>query len=425
MLKFNLNELKDKYIIDFDITIPTEIENFAEFNNFLNLFLSKNDTVIIKNESNEIKQITGNITSFIDMIDQFFQTDEATNQKKIIQNFISNNVNLKNGLDINFHQKPFDNSLRYWRFILKQGNFIDYFFNRISWYAGPKNEYVTPFPLHVDIESSSSCNMNCPMCYRSGLKETGHMDIDIFKKAVDECSDQNVFSIRLSWRGETLSHPQIKEMISYSAKKIKNVSFLTNAFYLENDIVDCLIANKVSYIAVSFDGINDIYETIRHPATFQENYRRLESLLSKRESLKSNYPQVRLCTIWPAIKDDPVAYYDKMKHVSDYIVQNPYINFKGPMTIKKDFICQYPWERIVIGFNGKTQCCTGWNADDIVLGNITEKTIYEMWHSKLMNNIRDIHKSGNRMSLNSCANCRHGSAGDPNINIHDIIERKY
>ena len=114
-----------------------------------------------------------------------------------------------------------------------------------------------------------------------------------------------------------------------------------------------------------------------------------------------------------------------MKKVSDYIVYNPYINFKGPMQIKPDFICQYPWERIVIAFNGKAQCCTGWNAADIILGNVKDNTIYEMWNSDLMNKIRDKHAECRRMEFNSCANCRHGSKGEPNIEISEIVERRF
>jgi radical SAM protein with 4Fe4S-binding SPASM domain len=95
------------------------------------------------------------------------------------------------------------------------------------------------------------------------------------------------------------------------------------------------------------------------------------------------------------------------------------------MQIKPDFICQYPWERIVVASNGQAQCCTGWNADDIVLGNIMDKSIYDMWHSDLMNKIRRVHSEGHRMSLNSCANCRHGSKGEPNIEISEIVERRF
>ena len=147
---------------------------------------------------------------------------------------------------------------------------------------GPKRGVVTPFPLHVDLETANTCNMNCPMCYRDQMKEVGQMDLELFKRAVDECAAQHVFSMRLSWRGEPLTHPRIKEMIAYAAARVKNVSFLTNAFYLDDALVDCLIDNQVAYISVSFDGINDVYESVRYPAKYADSRNLLQRLISRR-----------------------------------------------------------------------------------------------------------------------------------------------
>ena len=424
MLKVDFNKESERITIYFDVSVPSSIESNPEFQR---LIVNLKDLARAEFYRNE-----NGLDSFSVELEHWFKFTEylmpetVGHQKDIFDKLITRDYSEQGeGLQINFHQKTFDTPERYWSFIVNQGNFVDYFFNRLSWYIGPKNTIITPFPLHVDLESASTCNMDCPMCYRSKLKDTGQMDFDLFKKAVDECEANNVFSIRLSWRGETLTHPRIKEMIAYATSKIKNVSFLTNAFYIDDDMIDCFIKNAVNYISVSFDGINEDYEKIRYPAKFEESYERLARLRDKKKAVGANRPQVRVCTIWPAIRDDPDAYYNTMKDVSDYIVYNPYINFKGPMEIKPDFICQYPWERIVISANGNVQCCTGWDADDIVLGNIMDKSIYDMWHSDLMNKIRKIHSEGHRMSLNSCANCRHGSKGDPDINISEVVERKY
>jgi len=42
-----------------------------------------------------------------------------------------------------------------------------------------------------------------------------------------------------------------------------------------------------------------------------------------------------------------------------------------------------------------------------------------------MNEIRRIHAGGKRITLNSCAMCRHGAKGDPAIKIEEIITRKF
>ena len=425
MLTVGFDKNSEKLNVQFDLAIPLSFENNGELHFLISKLkeIAKSD---FYRENNELKGFTAHLPDWISFIEDITSTEEFIFQKSILDDLMKQGTKEQgNGLEINFHQDPFDTPARYWSFILNQSHFADYFFNRINWYLGPRNTIVTPFPLHVDLESASTCNMNCPMCYRDQLKETGQMDFDLFKKAVDECAANNVFSIRLSWRGETLTHPKIKDMIAYAASKIKNVSFLTNSFFLDEDMIDCFIKNNLSYVAVSFDGIGNVYESIRHPAEFKKNYQRLATLQKEKEKANTKLPQVRLCTIWPAIKNDPEAYYQTMKEVSDYIVCNPYINFKGPMKIKSDFICQYPWERIVIGFNGDAQCCTGWNADDIILGNVHERSIYDMWHSNRMNEIRKLHSEGCRMELNSCANCRHGSKGDPDISIWEIVERRF
>lgn len=425
MLKVELNKHSSILNFIFEVPLPKSAyshEGFIPFNNML----KRNGIETQYNRNQELTDMTCSFNQWINLIEDNLISEEVTFQYKVFEELVRNeSKEIGDGLEVNFHQKSFDTAQRYWDFILNQGNFATYFFNRVNWYLAPRNAIVTPFPLHVDLESANTCNMACPMCYRVEMKEIGQMEMDLFKKIVDECEMYSVYSVRLSWRGETLSHPNIKEMIAYATKKIKNVSFLTNAFYLDEDMIDCFIENGVSYVAVSFDGIGETYESIRHPAKFDESYRKLSRLRDKKNELNSKLPQVRLCTIWPAISHDPDAYYITMKKVSDYIVCNPYINFKGPMTVKEDFVCQYPWERIVVAFNGKTQCCTGWNATDIILGNAKDQSIYDMWHSELMNNIRSTHQKGQRMSLASCADCRHGSKGEENISVTEIIDRNY
>jgi MoaA/NifB/PqqE/SkfB family radical SAM enzyme len=263
------------------------------------------------------------------------------------------------------------------------------------------------------------------MCYRDMLSASGQMDPELFRQLVDECQRHGVFSIRLSWRGELLTHPNIREMIAYATARIPNVSFLTNAFYLDDATAECLVESGVAYVAVSFDGVLDVYEAVRAPAKFHESREKVARLKRLREERGASRPQIRLCTVWPAVSRDPEQYQRLMTPVCDYMVCNPYINFKGERRIKPDFICQYPWERIVVGYDGKAQCCTGWEADDIILGQGGRDSIASMWNGPLLEAIRAKHAAGERMSIGSCAECRHGAQGDPDASIQEIVRRKY
>ncbi|MEW6263544.1 MAG: radical SAM protein [Thermodesulfobacteriota bacterium] len=426
MLKVNCLTENDRLDFRFDLPVPEACRRNEQWRSLIDGIAGASSLRFSRNGREGLAGFSLDRREWIEYLQHTLPADESVFMEEVLADlFSAKSRPLGEGLQVNFHQKNYDTPERYWNFILNQGFFVRYFLNRVNWYLAPKNRIVTPFPLHVDLESASTCNMNCPMCYRRELKDTGHMDLALFKKAIEEGVAHNLFSVRLSWRGETLTHPRIKEMIAYAAARIPNVSFLTNAFYLDDDLMDCFIETGLSYLAVSFDGLAETYEKVRQPAKFQDSYNRLVRLREKKKAAGSLRPQVRVCTIWPAISADPEAYYRTMKDVADYVVYNPYINFRGPMTVKPDFICQYPWERMVVAYDGETQCCTGWNATDIILGNLKEKTLAEMWHSPLMNEIRRLHAEGRRLELVSCADCRHGSEGDPNANIEDILERRY
>ena len=69
--------------------------------------------------------------------------------------------------------------------------------NRRLWTDYAQNQYVSDYPLHVDIELSSLCNLQCPMCYTITPEfkkkvNTKLMDYSLFTKLVDECATGRV-----------------------------------------------------------------------------------------------------------------------------------------------------------------------------------------------------------------------------------------
>lgn len=424
MLTADIDKRQGDIRVDFPLPSPTSVRDCEEFRAFAERLAQVKD--LRAGNGDPFHSFTAPYAALIETFADILPPG-ITDCHETIHNALKKDrpAAQSHGLEVNFHQQPFDSAERSWLFALNQGRFADYFFNRIAWHLAPKYHVVTPFPLHVDLESASTCNMNCPMCYRDMLKSTGQMDFDLFCSLIDECAANDLYSVRLSWRGETLTHPRITEMIAYAAARIPSVSFLTNAFYIDERICACLVKNRVGYVAVSFDGIGEVYETVRAPAKFAESMDRLRLLRAMRERAGSPLPQIRTCTIWPAIRHDPEAYQRTMREVADFMVKNPYINFKGRMTLKEGFVCQYPWERIVVAWDGMGQCCTGWNATDIVLGNAREVSIRDMWLSPRQDEVRRLHQEARRMELSSCRQCRHGSKGDPDASIKDIVERRW
>ena len=86
-------------------------------------------------------------------------------------------------------------------------------------------------PLSIDVELASICDLACPHCSREYIVTPDKiMNIDLYRKIIDEISIMEVPSIKLNWRGEPLLHPNIFECIDYAKKKgILEVIINTNA----------------------------------------------------------------------------------------------------------------------------------------------------------------------------------------------------
>lgn len=276
----------------------------------------------------------------------------------------------------------------------------DYQENRKLWTDYPKKQFVSNYPLHVDIELASVCNLQCPMCYTITPEfkkdvNTKLMDYDLFTKIVDQCAEGNVYSIRLSFRGESFLHKRILECVKYAKEKgIKEISSLTNGLRLDEHLFEDLMYAGLDWITISFDGLGETYEQIRRPAKYD---RALEKI-SNYEKIKKNAgrvkPIVKVQTILPAIENDPLAFYETFAPITDMVSANPLIDFHQDVSkLPKidNFVCPQIYQRLVIGADGLCMMCANDTTNTIVIGDANKQSIYEIWHSPEMDKVRTIH----------------------------------
>ena len=140
----------------------------------------------------------------------------------------------------------------------------DYNEYRHNWLSFPQNQEISDYPLLVDIELSSVCNLKCPMCYTITDEFKKHvnvtkMDWELFQKIIDEIKG-NVPAIRLSLRGEATLHPKFIEAIQYAkAHGVKEVSMLTNGSKLTEPFFIQMAEAGIDWITISIDGTGDTY----------------------------------------------------------------------------------------------------------------------------------------------------------------------
>jgi MoaA/NifB/PqqE/SkfB family radical SAM enzyme len=80
--------------------------------------------------------------------------------------------------------------------------------------------------MDVAVELTNDCNITCSYCYRKDRK-VGYMDATLFKQVIDQIP--RYCRVALSFAGESIMHPQFKELSEYAMKKrFRKVTLYSN-----------------------------------------------------------------------------------------------------------------------------------------------------------------------------------------------------
>lgn len=271
---------------------------------------------------------------------------------------------------------------------------------RQKWVSNAKEQYVSEYPLLVDIELASVCNLKCPMCYTvtDEFKEKVNaklMDYSLFKKIIDEIGGK-VPAIRLSLRGESTLHPSFVDCITYAKEKgIMEISTLTNGSKLTKEFFIQVMEAGIDWITISIDGLYEVYERIRKPIKFQQILDNIKQIHQIKKEYGRNKPVIKIQSIWPAIKDNPEKYYNTFAPYVDAIAFNPLIDYLSKdedIVYEDSFSCPQLYQRLVIGADGRVMMCSNDEENSYVIGDANVESIYEIWHGDKLNEVRNIHK---------------------------------
>lgn len=282
-----------------------------------------------------------------------------------------------------------------------QGHRLRYLWNRVRWHIYPRLRLSGSYPDHVDLELSSACNMVCPMCYtvtEDFKRSVPHlnMDLQLFCKIVDELAKHHVYSIRLSWRGEPTLNRHFINCVRYAKDKgIKEVDSLTNALRLTEEMFEELVDLQMDWLTISFDGVGETYNEIRSPAKFDEMVLKIKAFAEIKRRKGSIKPVVRIQGIWPAIAANPEAYFETFEPICDEVSVNTlldYLHKDGEIQYLNNYVCPVPFQRLVIGSDGRAFMCINDELGRKPVGNARVESVHEIWNGEAMQDVRRVHK---------------------------------
>ena len=313
---------------------------------------------------------------------------------------------------------------------------------RRLWVELPNARKVREYPLLLDLEMSSVCNLHCPMCPTCGEEylrrvEKKFLDFRIFKKCVDEAAG-HIYSLRLSLVGEPTLHSRLIDAIAYAKQKgIREVSFLTNGSRLTLDYFKEMVAAGVDWITVSIDGIHQEYEKIRRPLKFEETLDKLRAIHAYKTEHGLDKPVIKVQGVWPAIRPNPTGYYDLIAPLVDLVAYNPLIDYlhrDSEIVYEDNFACSQLYQRLVICSDGKAKMCSNDEYRAEIVGDVAKETLHAIWHGEAMEKIRQVHENYDGFkTMATCRSCYYprkavpdekAVVGNREIWIQNYINRK-
>jgi len=297
---------------------------------------------------------------------------------------------------------------------------------RRKWEEYPRNQITSDFPINVDLELASMCNLRCPMCHTVYIEhpsyaayeqqdQTRLMSFETFKRAIDEGLAYKDFSaIKLNFRGESTLHPKIDEFIRYAKERgVLDILLNSNGNYPPS-LNERLVDAGLSEISFSLDALNpETYKKVRLGGDFYLVMSNVMRMLGFRDRIRVHVSYVHQKVNANETKDF-VEFWTRMgvKKILVSDVYNPAELIRADMLVKKyakpkAFTCPQPWQRLMVLNNGDVYpCCHAFQEpEDLKLGNVHETPLVEMWRGKKLNDLRDAHARGDYKKIATCASC--------------------
>lgn len=282
---------------------------------------------------------------------------------------------------------------------------------RRCWVDNPAQFIVQDFPLHLDIEITNRCNLQCTFCDKLPLlskEQMGDMEMWLYKKILDEAERGSLWGVKLSYRGEPLLHPQVAEMVAYAKSKgVLDVYLNSNGMLLSEKMSMRLMDAGLDRISVSMDGIDPVaFERERRGAKYDRILRNIENIMELKSKHGYSYPKVRVQSVrFPNL--DVVGYTNFWASRCDEVAMIDYkdVNNRNKEIFKNDWACPQLWQRMTIEWDGTIMPCNNDDFRRLSPGNVKDKSIDFCWHATIVQEAREIHRQGFSHLVIACKGC--------------------
>ena len=336
-------------------------------------------------------------------------------------------------IDINFFKKSYDLKKKIVAESLSKSNTDD---------IGAELEYIRDKnPFIYNIETTNYCNMKCVMCPRTMFmtRKNIWIDDDLFEKTTDKVKLHTDKSINEFWNWVEKEYKQPVNEVSENGFYFSIISrhLVLHGFgepFLDKKLIERLETCKRKNIPTYFSctpatmtvekakrAMDAGLGVLKFSLDAMEE-KKIQSIRGKRANFKDSIDKIlelieykkqkNLKTILvPCMIDlstekaDKEMHKDFLKFWSDKDVfayiksqDNRWLyendkDMKNRSHYSRQY-CEYPWMSLTIMADGNVVPCTQVSNNELVLGNINETPLEEIWNGEKYKKLRDMHVTG-------------------------------
>lgn len=284
-------------------------------------------------------------------------------------------------------------------------------------------------PYSTTIELTNRCNLKCRMCPRPkmGNLKIGEMDFGLFKQIVDDIAkfaDKKTIFVPVGL-GEPLMYAELLEAIEYIKIQCPgapiNIDTNGTLLYEEKAKMLCKLLGRDDRLLISLNaGSRSVYEWLMGRDKFDLVVDNIKDFLIIREKI-GNGPKVIIQLLETNRTESEIEkfknFWNPLLGRNDNVYIRRLLNWGGTVDIKdiqvREKGYRYPclslWTNVAILNDGNVYpCCEAQSTrenSDILLGNVQEKSLTEIYSENRIEDIRKKHLKGQWNEISDCKNC--------------------
>ena len=260
------------------------------------------------------------------------------------------------------------------------------------------------FPRVIDVELTNACNLQCDFCptgTRVSSRKVGLMSERTFYKILID-TEAHRTPIRFVRWGEPFIHPFAVKYMGVTKRMQRLVHVNTNGMAIDGDAINDLIH-------IGIDSIKFSHQTpySRRIGGDEEVLKGMVQYTFEQRG-KRKKPFITLGTTYDAsYKEEAETLRKEMSRYCDKFTMSPTRDIIQPPTCYgTDRKCPEVFSKLSVNWNGDvTMCCADWN-DYMVIGNVNDKSIAELWKCEAALFYRSMIATGRWNELDLCRGCK-------------------